>query len=130
RPTRPRPWPRRVRTDRPLTSPAPLSIRAILPRHGPGESPHMTIPPRLFDHQQIARNLARRKADENFVRDLVLEDLADRLSAMKRSFARAILIGPDARTLPEVLFTADGPVPVQRIDAFTEGEFPSLPEGQ
>ncbi|NMA97365.1 MAG: SAM-dependent methyltransferase [Phyllobacteriaceae bacterium] len=90
----------------------------------------MTSPPRLFDSEQIARNLARRKSHDNFVRDLVLEDLADRLGAHKRDFSRAILIGPDAATLPETLFTADGPVKVHRVEAFSGDDFPALPEGE
>src|SRR5690606_30844735 len=127
---RPRPCLSRPSNDLPLTSPSPLFIRHILPRAGPGESPLMSSPPRLFDSDQIARNLARRKSADNFVRDLVLEDLADRLGAHKRDFSRAILIGPDAATLPETLFTADGPVKVSRIEAFSGDEFPALPEGE
>lgn len=90
----------------------------------------MTTPPRLFDADQIARNLARRKSADNFVRDLVLDDLADRLSAYKRDFTRAVLIGPDAATLPQTLATANGPVTLQRVEAFTGAEFPELPEGE
>jgi SAM-dependent methyltransferase len=90
----------------------------------------MTAPPRLFDPTQIARNLRRRPAADNFVRSLVLEDLADRLSAYKRDFTRAILIGPDAQTLPQTLFTANGPVTVQRIEAFSDEDFPPLPQGE
>ncbi|MCP8885358.1 SAM-dependent methyltransferase [Devosia sp. XJ19-1] len=90
----------------------------------------MTTPPRLFDADQIARNLARRPSADNFVRDLVLDDLADRLSAYKRDFTRAVLIGPDAATLPQTLATANGPVTLQRVEAFTGAEFPELPEGE
>jgi len=90
----------------------------------------MTTPPRLFDDMQIARNLARRQSSENFVRDLVLEDLADRLGAYRRDFTRAVLIGPDAETLPETLFTANGPVAAQRVEAFSGAEFPDLPDGE
>ncbi|WP_338721105.1 methyltransferase domain-containing protein [Devosia sp. XK-2] len=90
----------------------------------------MTAPPRLFDPAQIARNLRRRPASDNFVRSLVLEDLADRLSTYKRDFTRAILIGPDAQTLPQTLFTANGPVTVQRIEAFSDEDFPPLPQGE
>lgn len=86
--------------------------------------------PQIFDPATIARHLARCPAGDNFVRTLVLDDLADRLSAYKRTFARAIIIGPDAATLPETLFTADGPVPMQRVEAFTDAEFPALPEGE
>jgi len=90
----------------------------------------MSQPPRLFDPAQIARNLARRPAGDNFVRDLVLEDLADRLGAHRRDFARAVLIGPDAPSLPETLFTADGPVRLERVEAFAGADdFPALPAG-
>ncbi|QYO76409.1 methyltransferase domain-containing protein [Devosia salina] len=90
----------------------------------------MTTPPRLFDAEQIARNRARRSGPDNFVRDLVLEDLADRLSTYKRDFARAVLIGPDAGTLPQTLVTANGPVSAVRIEAFAGEEYPALPEGE
>ena len=90
----------------------------------------MTTPPRLFDDMQIVRNLTRRQSSDNFVRDLVLEDLADRLGAYKRDFTRAVLIGPDAETLPRTLFTANGPVTMQRVEAFSGAEFPALPEGE
>ena len=90
----------------------------------------MSSAPQLFDSRQIARNLARRKNRDNFVRDLVLEDLADRLSTYKRDFARAILIGPDAGTLPETLYTANGPVSAQRVEAFADPDFPALPAGE
>ena len=85
----------------------------------------MTTPPRLFDAEQLARNLARRSGPDNFVRDLVLEDLADRLSTYKRDFARAVLIGPDAGTLPQTLATANGPVNAVRVEAFAGEEFPA-----
>ena len=102
-----------------------------MPLIAPGESPFsMSIPPRLFDDVQIARNLARRPSADNFVRDLVVEDLAERLSAYKRDFTRAVLIGPDAATLPPILHTANGPVTVQRVEAFSGAEFPALPEGE
>jgi SAM-dependent methyltransferase len=89
----------------------------------------MSAPPRLFDPAQIARNLHRRPGGDNFVRDLVLEDLHDRLGAHKRDFARAVLIGPDATSLPQTLFTANGPVEAQRVEAFA-GDFPAVPEGE
>jgi len=88
----------------------------------------MTNPPRLFDQDQIARNLARRPSTDNFVRDLVLDDLADRLGAYKRAFPRATLIGPDAHTLPETLFSADGPIALERVEAFSGSDFPELDE--
>jgi SAM-dependent methyltransferase len=89
----------------------------------------MSAPPSLFDAVQIARNLRRRPSESNFVRDLVLDDLADRLGAHMRTFSQAVLIGPDAQTLPDRLLTADGVVNVERVEAF-DGEFPNLPQGE
>jgi len=91
----------------------------------------MSQPPRLFDPVQLARNLARRRMRDNFVRDLVFDDLADRLGAHRRVFSRAVLIAPDADLLPGSLATASGPFTFERVEAFagTE-EFPDLPEGE
>jgi SAM-dependent methyltransferase len=85
----------------------------------------MTTPPKLFDPDQITRNLRRRPAGDNFVRDLVVEDLADRLSTYRRTFASGLIVGPDRATLPETLATADAPVHFRRVDAFAE-DFPEL----
>lgn len=90
----------------------------------------MTIPPTIFDATQIAKNLVRRPAGGNFVRDLVIEDLADRLGAYKRDFADAALIGPDAQSLPQTLSTANGPVHFARVEAFANADFPALPAGE
>ena len=87
----------------------------------------MTSPPPLFDQAQIARNRARRSGTANFVRDLVLEDLADRLGTYKRDFASAVLIGPDAESLPQTLLSADGPIRFERVEAFS-GD--GMPPGQ
>jgi len=91
----------------------------------------MSQPPRLFDSALIARHLARRPDSENFVRDLVLADLAERLGAHIRDFSRALVIGPDAARLPATLATAKGTVKAQRIEAFSGADdFPDLPAGQ
>ncbi len=91
----------------------------------------MSQPPRLFDSAQISRNLARRAGGNDFVRDLVVEDLSDRLGALLRDFPRALLIGPDAKTLPETLHTGSSAVNFTRIEAFVgPDEFPLLPEGE
>ncbi len=90
----------------------------------------MSSPPQIFDRIGIRRNLDRRKSRDNFVRDLVVEDMADRLGTYKRDFAEAILIGPDAQSLPEILHTANGPVVAQRVEAFGGEDFPALPAGE
>lgn len=90
----------------------------------------MSQPPRLFDAAQIARNLERRPARDNFVRDLAFDDLADRLSAYMRNFADAVLIAPDVDLLPRQVATASGMVTFQPVEAFAgEDDFPALPEG-
>ena len=90
----------------------------------------MSQPPRLFDPAQLARNLKRRPARENFVRDLVFDDLADRLGAHMRNFADAVLIAPDVDLLPHRLATASGMVSFHPVEAFGgDDDFPDLPEG-
>lgn len=90
----------------------------------------MSQPPRLFDPAQLARNLKRRPSRENFVRDLVFDDLADRLGAHMRNFADAVLIAPDVDLLPDQVPTASGTVHFQKVEAFAgEDDFPALPEG-
>jgi SAM-dependent methyltransferase len=90
----------------------------------------LSQPPRLFDPAQLARNFKRRPTRENFVRDLVFEDLADRLGAHMRNFADAVLIAPDADLLPERVATASGTITFHRVEAFAgEDDFPALPEG-
>lgn len=91
----------------------------------------MSQPPRLFDSAQIARNLERRPSRDNFVRDLVFDDLADRLGAHRRDFAHAVLIAPDVDLLPHRVATASGLVAFHPVEAFGGvDDFPDLPEGQ
>jgi len=90
----------------------------------------MSQPPRLFDPALIARHLARRPSRDNFVRDLVFEDLADRLGAYMRDFSQAVLIAPDVDLLPQTVATASGLVHFIPVEAFGEADFPDLPEGE
>ncbi|MFC3703938.1 SAM-dependent methyltransferase [Devosia honganensis] len=89
----------------------------------------MSALPQIFDPTRIARNLARRRDGGNFVRDLVIDDLGDRLGAHMRAFSDALLIGPDAATLPRTLVTGAGSVEAERVEAFSGSDFPALPEG-
>lgn len=74
------------------------------------------LPPKTFDRDQIARNLARRRRpDADFVTPLVLEDLADRLLTVTRTIGKAAILAPDASALPQDLSTRNGPFPVTRI---------------
>jgi len=66
--------------------------------------------PRIFDRSLIARHLARRPAGrDDFVTRLVLDDLAARLSTIKRTFANALILAPDPSVLPEQGVSGDGP---------------------
>jgi SAM-dependent methyltransferase len=66
--------------------------------------------PQIFDRAQIARNLARRPAGrDDFVTRLIHDDLADRLSTLKRDFSRALAVGPALDLLPTLGASASGP---------------------
>jgi hypothetical protein len=76
----------------------------------------MALPPRVFDRTLIARHLRRRPAErDDFVARLVLDDLADRLSTVTRTFARAVVIGPDPAMLPERGRSAEGEFAFERL---------------
>ncbi|MGV8955513.1 MAG: SAM-dependent methyltransferase [Cypionkella sp.] len=91
----------------------------------------MALPPKIFDAALIARHLARRGAGEDFVMDLVLGDLEDRLLSLIRDFPRALIIGPDMARLPTTGRTAKGEFPFTRLPAFAStSELPPLPEGE
>ena len=91
----------------------------------------MALPPKIFDAALIARHLARRSAGEDFVMDLVLGDLEDRLLSLIRDFPRALIIGPDIAHLPKTGRTAKGEFPFTPLAAFAaESELPPLPEGE
>lgn len=64
------------------------------------------------------------------MRDLVFDDLADRLGAHMRNFADAVLIAPDVDLLPQEVATASGTVSFHKVEAFAgDDDFPNLPEG-
>lgn len=78
----------------------------------------MTQPPAIFDTALIARHLARRPQASDFVTDLVLDDLEDRLAALIREFPRAAIIGPDLDRLPAFGQTASARFAFERHAAF------------
>jgi SAM-dependent methyltransferase len=65
-------------------------------------------PPELFDRRLIATRRARVPAETDFVTELVLSDLDDRLEAINRRYGRAALVGPTV--------SAETPAPA-RVDA-------------
>lgn len=87
----------------------------------------MTQPPAIFDTALIARHLARRGDTRDFVTDLVLADLEDRLAALIRDFPKAAIIGPDPAKLPEFGRTSSARFEFERYLAFAgDNDMPPL----
>jgi SAM-dependent methyltransferase len=82
----------------------------------------MNQPPAIFDTALIARHLARRPQASDFVTDLVLADLEDRLAALIRNFPRAAIIGPDVDRLPTFGQTASARFAFERHAAFAAAD--------
>jgi len=77
--------------------------------------------PRIFDRALIARRIARRRGD-NFVLDLALQDLQERLATVARSFAHAAIVGPDASLLPARGNSGKGSFPYERFSTLVGDE--------
>lgn len=72
-------------------------------------------PPKIFDRPLIATNWQnRRLPGSDFITDMALEDLADRLAPIMRTFAKAIIVGPDADLLPTQGTSANGSFAFER----------------
>ena len=94
-----------------------------------GRKTIMSQPPAIFDTGLIARHLARRPRAGDFVTDLVLADLEDRLAALIRDFPKAAIIGPDIDKLPEIARTASAEIHFERHAAFGgDDDIPELGE--
>jgi len=87
----------------------------------------MSQPPSIFDTALIGRHLARRADPADFVTELVLADLHDRLGALIRDFPRAAIIGPDVDRLPAAGRTASAHFAFERHAAFGgDDDMPAL----
>lgn len=82
----------------------------------------MSQPPPIFDTALIGSHLARRTGAPDFVTDLVLADLEDRLGALIREFPKALIIGPDVTKLPTEGQTASNRFAFERLAAFAGPE--------
>lgn len=91
----------------------------------------MANPPKIFDTALIAAHLARRTPGaNNFVLDLVLGDLEDRIGTLIRDFPRALIIGPDIDALPTMGQSASASFTYQRLAAFAgPDDLTDLPGG-
>jgi len=75
----------------------------------------MALPAKTFDRELIARHLRRRQAGfDDFVTRLALVDLADRLIAVSRAFDQALILAPDAASLPLAGRTGGGEFSFER----------------
>jgi SAM-dependent methyltransferase len=92
-----------------------------------GRKTIMSQPPRIFDSALIRQHLARRTGTTDFVHDLVLADLEDRLGTLIREFPKALIIGPDASKLPLSGHTASAQFSFERVQAFSgEDDMPPI----
>ena len=81
----------------------------------------MNSPANIFDKDLLASRFARRKGQNaDFVTKLVITDLGARLSDISRIFANALIIGPDAALLPELLKSALAPIRFQRASTLAK----------
>lgn len=85
-------------------------------------APSSSTPPKIFDRERIAAHLSRRNAADDFVATLVVEDLADRLMPITRRFERALVMGPDAATLPSGGRSAEGAFAFERRATILPGQ--------
>ncbi len=65
------------------------------------------VPPDLFDRALIARRRARAAQGPDFVTELVLADLGERIGTINRRFEKAALIGPGIADADPVFGTVD-----------------------
>ena len=81
-----------------------------------------TQPPLVFDRARLAANIARRDGTSDFVTDLVVADLGDRLAPVTRDFSRALIMGPDPRLLPDAAQSANGSIQFEIVSTLVPAE--------
>src|SRR5690606_23569862 len=85
----------------------------------------MAKPTPVFDRTLVAERLARRPSDvADFVTDLALDDLAERLLMVTRLFERALILAPDARQMPERGKSGLRRFPFQRASTMVPSQLP------
>ncbi len=68
----------------------------------------MTQSPLVFDRDRLKARQARRPDRTDFVTDLVVADLAERLAPITREFKNTLIMGPNADALPREGRSANG----------------------
>ncbi len=82
-------------------------------------------PPQIFDRALVARRLAAaRRTQPDFISQLVIDDLPDRLGPVTRAFEKALIMGPDARLLPAAGHAGEGPVTFERVSTLVPSGLP------
>lgn len=80
-------------------------------------------PPKIFNRQQIAARLQRFQRNRaDFVTELVVADLRERLAPITRDFAKALIMGPAARFLPQSAHSATGAINFTRAASLVHWE--------
>jgi len=88
----------------------PEAPKTTMPSNPPSERP-----PALFDRALMARRLSGRKERADFVTDLVVADLKDRLAPIQRTFSKPALLAPDADAIPASVLAELGVIAVGRF---------------
>ena len=83
-------------------------------------------PPNLFDRNLIVRRRARGQTTPDFVTELVLADLAERLENVNRRFEQAVIAGPGLIGLTPALPTVDSLEIVPTLTPDQADDMPAL----
>lgn len=79
--------------------------------------------PQLFDRKRLGLNLEKAWTGKpDFVMQTVIDDLSFRLLPIVRNFSKALIMGPDARALPEHLSTPDGDIAFKRVSTLVDAD--------
>lgn len=84
------------------------------------------LPPILFDRARIAARRARAAKEPDFVTEMVLADLAERLETVQRRFEKAVLIGPGLAGAQPELPSVDALELVTTLTPAQSGDMPVL----
>lgn len=80
-----------------------------------------TTAPILFNRQRVAQKLAKAWAGQpDFITQLVIDDLNERLKYIKREFPSAAIIGPDERAIPSSSHSADAKIDFEKYSTLVD----------
>ncbi len=81
----------------------------------------MSNPAAMFDKALLSERLRQaRSRPVDFVTELVIADLGQRLETITRTFSKALILAPDARHLPVEMKTREGPVKFKRLSTLAQ----------